>query len=847
MEQEENQSTTSKPAKKQRKEIKTWAKWTMILIMWIGIMSPFIAIYYMLNKVDDGTLPGFEELENPQSNLASRVFSEDGVELGKYYKENRTNAKYHELSPNLINALVATEDARYYSHSGVDARGLGRAIYGQIVGEDGGGASTISQQLAKLLFTKVAKDKMERLKQKFGENILAVRLEKAYTKEEIITMYFNKFDFLNNAVGINSASRVYFNKKPIDLEVQEAAMLVGMAKNPSLFNPLRKPEDVLKRREVVLSQMVKANFLTETEYDSLRQLPIGLNYTRVDHQTGLAPYFRESLRAEVSKILARKDADGNYEIVDADGNPYDIYADGLKIYTTIDSRMQEYAEWAVQEHLKYYLQGAFFKNNAKWKNPPFSNDLSEAEIDTLMSRAMRRSQMYKILTGKVCGYCERPEKFISLQDDHYTCSYCQHQTPVHTKDQIMAKFNEARPMRIFDWQSPDYEKDTVMTAIDSIRYYKSLLRASMVSINPHNGHVKAWVGGPYFKHFKFDMVKQGRRQVGSTFKPFIYGTALELGVVTPCDEILDAEHCIEVPYNKYREKMWCPSNSGAKFTYAPMPIPFALASSMNNITAKIVKMGGPGFLNETFDRVSQLGMDTSAFEPVPSMSLGVFDLSVYEMVGAMTSFVNNGIYIQPTYILKIEDKHGNVIYEPEVYSKEVWTEKTAYTVLELMKKVTTGTKHPTLKNKNGRPLVGGTAIRIRGKESEKRPYAGIKTPIAGKTGTTQNQSDGWFMGLTPDLVTGVWVGAEDRAVRFRSLQLGMGTNMALPMWAYYMKKVYADSTLDISQGDFTKPASIIIDPLDCNQVDNGMPGDIDFNGNDGLNIWDQEGDSDDVW
>ena len=836
---EENTPIVKKPMAEEQKastvQLEGWSKrifialkWTTIVLLWLGMLIPFVGTYVMLNISDDGTLPGFEELENPQSNLASRVFSADGVELGKYYKENRTNAKYNDLSRWLVEALVATEDSRYYEHSGVDARAISRAIYGQLTGDDGGGASTISQQLAKLLFTKVAKGKTERLWQKFGENIVAVRLEKNYTKEEIITMYFNKFDFLNNAVGINSASQTYFGKKPIELDLHEAAMLVGMAKNPSLFNPLRRETDVIQRREVVLKQMLKAKQISQSIYDSVRQLPLSLNYTRVDHQSGLAPYFRETLRMDVSKILREKDESGNYLIVDQEGNPYNIYADGLKIYSTLDSRMQAYAEWAVQEHLKYDLQEDFFTNGAKWKRPPFSNDLTATQIDTIMERAKRRSQLYKVYTGKICGYCERPKKYVSKEEDKYVCSYCNHETKIKSKKDLAEMFLIKRKMKVFDWQAPNYEKDTLFTVMDSIRYYKSLLRASMVSIDPHTGHIKAWVGGPYFKHFKYDMVKRGKRQVGSTFKPFIYGTALELGVIEPCDEsFFDIKYCVDIPYNKYREKQWCPSNSGAGFTNALMPIPYALANSMNNITAGIVKKGKQGLLDETFDRVSQMGMDTSRFIPVPSMALGVFDLSVHDMVGAMTSFVNNGVYIKPIYIIKIEDKNGNIIYEPEMYSKEIWKEETAYTILQIMKLVTTGVSHPTLKNKKtGRALVGGTAIRMRGKETEKRPYAGIgrEIPIAGKTGTTQNQSDGWFMGLTPDLVTGVWVGAEDRAVRFRSLQLGMGTNMALPMWCYYMKKVYADSTLKISQGDFEKPPSIIGNPIDCSQYKEFDPG-----------------------
>lgn len=886
-----NSSEVEKPKGPKRK-LKKWSQWAIISFLWITILGPLAGVYIMLNISDDGTLPGFEELENPQSNLASRVYSADGVELGKYYKENRTNTKYNELSPWLVEALVATEDARYYQHSGIDLRALGRVVKGVVTGQKSqGGGSTISQQLSKLLFPrKNMTNKWDLIKRKFKEWLIATRLEKNYTKEEIITMYFNKFDFLNNAVGINSASQVYFGKTPGDLELHEAAMLVGMAKNPSLFNPLRREKKVIKRREVVLNQMLKAKYISQSHYDSVRVLPLGLNYTRVDHKSGLAPYFRETLRGDVSRILRKtvhyktiyrfghidegggslfnevwtaldtkkffdhkkalkerlyqtikvKSEGGEFFVmrilnVDGDaqcelrkykyhkekGEPYDIYVDGLKIHSTLDSRMQAYAEWAVQEHLKYDLQEDFFTNSEKWKHPPFSNDLTATQIDTLMERAKRRSQLYKVYVGKICGYCERPEKYVSKEDDKYVCSYCHHQTEVKSKKDLAEMFLTKRKMKVFDWQSENYEKDTIMTAMDSIRYYKSLLRASMVSIEPQTGQIKAWVGGPHFNHFKYDMVKKGKRQVGSTFKPFIYGTALELGLIEPCDEsFFDIKYCVDIPYNKYREKQWCPSNSGARYTNAMMPIPFALANSMNNITAGIVKKGKQGLLDETFDRVSQMGMDTSRFIPVPSMALGVFDLSVYDMVGALTSFVNNGVYIKPTYIVKIEDKNGNVIYEPEMYSKEIWKEETAYTILQMMKLVTTGVRHPTLKNKTtGRAIVGGTAIRMRGKETEKRPYAGIsrEIPVAGKTGTTQNQSDGWFMGLTPDLVTGVWVGAEDRAVRFRSLQLGMGTNMALPMWCYYMKKVYADSTLNISQSDFTPPSSIIGNPLDCNQ------------------------------
>lgn len=837
---EEVQNKELETSKVEKRSLGKKTRWVLILVLWIGVLFPAAIVYFMLSIADDGTLPSFELLENPQSNLASTIYSHDDVELGKYFRENRTTAKYNELSPWLEKALIGTEDERFKEHSGVDVRALGRVVKGVLLNQKSqGGGSTISQQLSKLLFPRKKLSKFELVKRKFKEWIIATRLEKNYTKEEIITMYLNKFDFLNNAVGINSASQVYFDKTPLELELHEAAMLVGMAKNPSLFNPLKRYDTVHHRRNVVFYQMKKSNFITQEVYDSVKELPLGLNYTRVDHQSGLAPYFRETLRKEVTNILGEKDKDGNYVIIDADGNPYNIYSDGLKVYTTIDSRLQKYAEFAVQEHLKFELQSDFFKNNAKWKNPPFSNDLSEAEIDTVMQRAKRRSKMYKSLKGKICSYCERTTSLHKV-GDHFHCHHCDNDTPIFSDVEIDKKFNQKRKTRVFDWQSKGYEKDTVMSPMDSIRYYKALLRASMVSINPHNGYVKAWVGGANFKHFKYDMVRNGKRQVGSTFKPFVYATAIEVGAIHPCDQVPDMQYCIEIPYNANRNKMWCPGNAGARYTNELTPYSFALASSMNNITAHII--GKDGMPQKVFNRVAELGIDTSMFEPVPAMSLGVFDLSVYEMVSGMTAFVNNGVYITPTFILRIEDKNGNVIYEPKQKAKEVWAESTAYTILQMMKKVTSGMQHPTAKGKNGRRLVGGTAIRIRGTKSEKRPYAGLKMPIAGKTGTTQNQSDGWFMGLTPDLVTGVWVGAEDRSVRFRSLQLGMGTNMALPIWGYYMNKVYEDSTLNISQGDFPKPPSVTQDPLNCFQYEMGQPSIDDYNneGFDGLNSQGEE-------
>ena len=783
--------------------------------MWIAVLSPLFGIFTLLSIADDGTLPDITTLENPKTDLASVILSSDMQELGKYYRENRVNVHYNDLPEHLVNALIATEDERFLEHSGVDIRALGRVVKGVVTGNSKGGGSTISQQLAKLLFPRKRLSKKELIIRKFKEWIISSRLELNYTKQEIIAMYLNKFDFLNNAVGINSAAQVYFNKKPIELNLQESAMLVGMAKNPSLFNPLRKPDTVFKRRSVVLNQMLKNKFISVKEYDSIKELPLGLDYKKADHQEGLAPYFREILRSELGTLLKSKDSDGSLVVSKPDGTAYDLYVDGLKIYTTIDARMQTHAEKAVKTHFGNYLQKLFNKNNLKWKNPPFSNDLSKAQIDTIVNRAVRQSMIYKKLIGKACSYCERPSKYIVKSEEGFTCSYCNTFSAKKSKSEIEKIITTKRKMKVFDWNYPKHEKDTLMSPIDSVKYYKGILRAGMMSMNPHNGHIKAWVGGPDFRHFKYDMVKKGTRQVGSTFKPFVYATALELGVINQCDQVPDIEYCIEVPFNKNRNKLWCPSNSGTAYTGALMPISFALANSMNNITASIIKKGS--MVNDVYNRVAQLGIDTSNpnLIPVPSMALGVFDLSVFKIVSASSAFANHGIYIEPVYLLRIEDKFGNVIFQSEQDARQVWNKETAYTMLEMMKLVTRGVKHPTLKNKSNRPLVGGTAIRIRSRESERQPYAGISQPIAGKTGTTQNQSDGWFMGLTPDLVTGVWVGAEDRSVRFRTLSQGMGTNTALPIFAYYTKFINADDSLSISQGDFEMPETILKPPLDC--------------------------------
>tara|TARA_B100001287_G_scaffold141563_1_gene119092 strand:+ start:24461 stop:26938 length:2478 start_codon:yes stop_codon:yes gene_type:complete len=798
------------------KKKKKWSlkKGLVLVLLWLFVLSPAFGVLFMINVANDESLPNILELENPKTDLASVILTSDLQELGKYYHENRTNAHYSQLPKSLIDALIATEDERFFEHSGIDARALARVAKGIVTGNLKGGGSTISQQLAKLLFPRKRLSKTELAVRKVKEWIIATKLERNYTKEEILSMYLNKFDFLNNAVGITSASQVYFNKKPNQLDLHESAMLIGMAKNPSLFNPVRKPDTVLKRRSVVLYQMLKNNYINRQTYDSVKLLDLGLNYSRVDHQTGLAPYFRETLRQELSKLFSQKNDEGEFVISKSDGSKYDIYSDGLKIYTSLNSKMQEYAEKAVKTHFKNYLQPLFTRNNKKWKNPPFSDDISKAQIDTIINRSVRQSMIYKKLVGKACSYCERPKRYIKKSNNGFECSYCGTLSSFKTKTQIREILNKKRKVKVFDWNAKNFEKDTFFSSIDSVRYYKGLLRTGLMSIDPHNGHIKAWVGGPDFRHFKYDMVNKGKRQVGSTFKPFVYATAIESGVIDPCYEVPDIEYCIEVPFNEKRNKLWCPSNSGETFTGALTSISFALANSMNNITASIIKKGS--MINDVFNRVAQLGIDTSKFSPVPAMSLGVFDLSVYNIVSAISPFANQGIYVKPIYLVRIEDKFGNIIYESPTESKQVWNKETAFTILQMMKLVTKGIKHPTLKREDGRPVVGGTAIRIRANPTKDRPYAGITQPIAGKTGTTQNQSDGWFMGLTPDLVTGVWVGAEDRSVRFRTLSQGMGTNTALPVFAYYTKFINADKSLAVSQEDFKPPETVIKSPIDCN-------------------------------
>lgn len=843
-----------------------------VIGFWIIFCVGVGAIYFIFNGIAKnellGKLPSFEQLENPNTSLATQLLSSDGKLLGTIFKENRSLATYEELSPYLIDALVSTEDVRYYDHSGIDGKSLARAV---LKGGSSGGGSTISQQLAKMLFTEqVVKNKVQRALQKLKEWVVAVQLEKQYTKNEIITMYFNTLDFVNNAAGIKSASQVYFNTTPTDLTIEQAAMFVGMAKNPALFNPVRRPDTTLHRRNVVLSQMLKNEKITPEQYDSLKQLPLGLEFTRASHRSGIATYFREEVRKKIKSIFKT--------LKKPDGSSYNIYKDGLKIYTSINYNMQKYAENAVKTHLSKELQPAFFKH---WKSksrglkkyaPFYFEDYTDKEkaaaVEALIKSGIRNSGRYKKrLDAKPevksvtyaynrasyknskwqravkkfddkrylvqqelnrlnrdttnANFILKEKKRVREQIEVWQDSINVYKKKIaNFKDELeekraaylkkwepfdkamMAHFDKKIPMKIFTW---DGEKDTVMSPRDSVIHHKWYLRSGLLSIDPHTGYIRAWVGGINYKYFQYDHVR-GTRQVGSTFKPFVYATAIENGV-NPCEEYLNEE--VTFPAGIYGlEEPWRPKNAGGEshLDGQPLTLKMALANSINAITARIMKNFGP----EAVINVARRCGITTPIEPVPSICLGTPDVSLFDMVSAYCVFANKGIRIQPQFITRIEDKNGAVIWSPIPEKREAMTEENAYRMLELLSGV--ATYGPKVNGKS----TYGTGIRLR---SPNRPYANIpySVKIAGKTGTTQMQSDGWFMGITPDLVTGVWTGCEDRAAHFLSLRLGMGTNMALPIWGYYMNSIYKDPELKISKGDFTKPESLKNEEFDCSK------------------------------
>lgn len=705
-----------------------------------------------------GKLPDETNLENPEKNLATEIIASDGKTLGKFYKENRTPVQFEELPNHLIKALISTEDIRFYDHSGIDAKGTLRAVV--FLGTKGG-ASTISQQLAKLFFTEnVSRSKLGRGTQKIKEWIIATRLERRYTKEEILTMYFNEYDFLNQAVGIESASNIYFDKEPSELSIVESAILVGMFKNSSLYNPLRNPEGVRNRRNVVLGQMAKYEFISEELKDSLQATQLEINYTPQGHDEGIATYFREYVRGFMQDWI--KD---NPKI---DGSRYNIYSDGLKIYTTIDSKMQKYAEDAVDEHISN-LQKEFDRQNKKNKTAPF-RDITKKEIETILNSSMRRSDRWREM--KAQGKSEAD---------------------------IIKSFNEKTMMRIFSWGG---SIDTLMSPKDSIRYHKSFLQASLMSMTPQTGEVKAWVGGINYKHYKYDMVKKGKRQTGSTFKPFVYATVIDQMHMSPCDTMPNTQYTIEAGKYGLLEP-WTPKNSGEKYG-GMVTLKQALAQSINTITARLIDRVGP---RPVIDLIDKMGIETKDIPEVPSIALGTADISLFEMVGAYSAFANEGVYIKPILILRIEDKNGTILYQNVPETKDVISKEAAYVTISLMEGVT----------------QSGSGSRLRGtwrkenpvykKVVTKYPYD-FKNPIAGKTGTTQNNSDGWFMGIVPNLVTGIWVGGEDRATHFSRIEYGQGATMALPIWGIYMLKCYENEELNISKEEFNKPTNLSIE-TDC--------------------------------
>ncbi|MDP2423333.1 MAG: transglycosylase domain-containing protein [Bacteroidales bacterium] len=766
-----------------KKAVKTGAFRTHIRKFWAVYFSTLGFVLLLFVAISLGLLgfmPSFEELENPKSNLASEVISADQELLGKYFIENRSNIHYSDLSPNLINALIATEDIRFTRHSGIDSRAFARVALSLLTGTNKGGGSTITQQLAKNLFPRKAnRTFVGMILIKLKEWVVAVKLERNYSKEEILAMYLNTVDFGSQSFGIKSAAKTFFNKPPSDLSIDESALLVGILKAPSWFSPVRNPGRALERRNVVLRQMLKYKIITGQEFEALHQKPIDMsNYMLQDHVAGLAPYMREYLRMtmnagkpEDSKYTSREryEEDSAQWVnnplygwinknIKPDGSRYNLYKDGLKIYTTINSRMQRYAEEAVTEHLAADIQPAFFRHWKGSTHAPFDFD-----------RMMASNEIAKILEQSKL----RTDRWRNLQRAGMAT------------DSINMVFNTPIPMKIFTWAM---DRDTIMSPMDSIRYYKFYLRAGLISVEPQTGFVRAYVGGINYKHFQYDQVKMGRRQVGSTFKPFLYTLAMQEGEYQPCSKVPNVQQSFPLPNGD----KWEPKNSSDYKENQMVTLKEALANSINWVSAFLIKRYPP----EAVVKMTRKMGVTAPIDAVPAICLGTPDLSLYEMAGAMATYANKGVFIEPIFVSHIEDKNGNIIFRFMPRTQEAMSEETAYLMLELMKGV----------------VESGTGVRLRYKY-------GLNNPIAGKTGTTQNQSDGWFMGLTPDLTTGVWVGGEDRSIRFRTITLGQGANLALPIWAIYMKKIYADKEINLPQGDFERPEQGLQVETNCEEYE----------------------------
>ena len=762
-----------------RKKIIKWF-WILFSVP-VLFAAGFITVVWIFADI-----PSFEELESPDSNLATQVIADDGSTiLSTFHIENRSYVTYDELSPNLVQAAIATEDVRFHRHSGIDFRSLARVVFKTLLGGNSsqGGGSTITQQLAKTLYPRAdvssripgwSKVKMVWIKLK--EWVTAVKLERSYTKDEIITMYLNQVFFGSNAYGIKSAAQTFFAKTPAALTVEEAATLVGMVNKPTRYNPALNPDKSLVRRNFVISQMAKAGYLTDAQRDSIQQIPITLSYQVQDHTAGSGLYFRDMLRRTMNAKEPKRSSYAQYEdyVVDslqwadnafygwlnkntkADGTKYNLDKDGLRIYTTINYKMQKYAEEAVAEHLGQDLQKSFWRDLRWKKNKPFSNDIDSKTIDQLMKQARRWSDRYRIM--KAGGASDA---------------------------QIRKSFTEPVKMRVFSWDKKGYI-DTVMTPDDSIRYYKSHLRAAFMAIEPHTGHIKAYVGGPNYRYFKYDNVRQGKRQVGSTIKPFLYTLAMQEGM-TPCDKVVNVPQTFLV-----NDTTWTPKSTDKdEWIGQTVTLKWGLTKSSNNISAYLMKQYGP---HAMADMMRKMGVG-SYIDETYSLCVGSADISVYEMVAAYNTFPSKGVYVSPIFVTRIEDNMGNVIGEFNNTKREAIGEHTAYLMANLMQGV----------------VNSGTGVRLRSKY-------GLKGEIAGKTGTTNDQSDGWFIGYTPSLTAGVWVGAEDRQVHFESLALGGGSNMALPIWGLFMKKVLADGTLGVSEADRFVPSGIKLE-LNCDGSD----------------------------
>ena len=759
----------------------------LIKWFWILFSTPILFAAGLIGLVwAFADIPSFEELEDPDSKLATQVIAEDGEILTTFHIENRSYVSFGELSPNLVNAAVATEDVRFYGHSGIDFRSLARVIFKTILGGNSsqGGGSTLTQQLAKTLYPRedvssripgMSKVKMVWIKLK--EWVTAVKLERSYTKDEIMTMYMNQVFFGSNAYGIKAAAQTFFGKSPIDLTVEEAATLVGMVNKPTRYNPAINPDKSLVRRNFVISQMEKAGFLTEAQKDSIQQIPIQLSYQIQDHNAGLGPYFRDMLRRTMNAKEPKRSSYAQHEdyVVDslqwadnafygwlnkntkADGSKYNLDRDGLRIYTTINYKMQKYAEEAVAEHLGKDLQKSFWRDMRWKKNKPFSDDVDDKTVEMLMKQARRWSDRYRIMKNEGASDAE-----------------------------IWKSFSVPTKMRVFSWNKQGYI-DTVMIPDDSIRYYKSHLRAAFMAIEPHTGHIKAYVGGPNYRYFKYDNVRQGKRQVGSTIKPYLYTLAMQEGM-SPCDKVVNVPQTFLV-----QDTTWTPKSTDKdEWIGQTVTLKWGLTKSSNNISAYLMKQYGP---HAMADMMRKMGIGCHIDETY-SLCVGSADIAVYDMVAAYNTFPSRGVYVTPIFVTRIEDNDGNVLGEFTNPKREAVSDYTAYLMANLMQGV----------------VNSGTGVRLRAKY-------GLKGEIAGKTGTTNDQSDGWFIGYTPSLTAGVWVGAEDRQVHFESLSLGGGSNMALPIWGIFMKKVLADGNLGVYETDrFIAPPGVTLN-LDCDGSD----------------------------